>query len=293
MIFYCNHEGVKKEINYNFILNKFKEVNSFWNYKVFSDHIGFRDRLVMLNAIRKKLPFIFYSLESSIHGLKYWRPYPLSTFNISHKNLNKKKTLWYTAFAEEYLSLLQVNIKPAEQKSSKILFISSNTNKIKEVEVKMGQEFKELDFYGIFSKNVLSTSFHAESWRNFHLDSNKIMANNEVTLALENSNEDGYIQGIWMRAIKAKSVPIIKASESVKKRVLDTRAFIEFDDFIKMTKSQREKKILKVKDFLYSDQQVLSSLILDYLSFMKEVDLSDFNKAIKKSQYFRDKVFPE
>ena len=119
------------------------------------------------------------------------------------------------------------------------------------------------------------------------------MSRYEVTLALDNSDEDGYIQGNWMRAIRAKSVPIITASKAVKDRVLNNRAFIDFDDFLKMSKIQRKKEILKVKEFLYSEKQVLSNLILDYLSFMETINFTSLDRVIAKSQYFRDKVFPE
>ena len=98
MIIYGIH---KKYYNNSFIIKKLNDLNIYWNYKLFTDHINFIDNLKMVKSLIKD-KVIFFSLESSNHNLKYWRPYEYSDFNISHKDI--KNCIYYNLFAEDYLN---------------------------------------------------------------------------------------------------------------------------------------------------------------------------------------------
>ena len=96
MIIYGIHQDYS---NNSFIVKKLNNLNVYWNYKMFTDHISFSDNIKMIKSLVSD-KVIFFSLESSVHSYKYWRPYSLSDFNISHKSV--KNCIYYNLFAEDY-----------------------------------------------------------------------------------------------------------------------------------------------------------------------------------------------
>lgn len=286
MILYCSDLLVKKHFMTNsFICKKIKEINNIWDYRVFTDFLGRRDKLALTKSILTGAPAIFLSLESSTHGIKYWRPYNYSKFNISHKKLNPKKTLYYSVFAEEILSSYLIDIQPPPQKKSKTLFISSNLQKIRYVQSRFGDEFTNLDFFGSFSQSIPYNS------GNFHQDSQRLMSEYDATIVLENSDEDGFIQGNFLRAIKSGSVPILGASRAIKKNVLNSSAYIDFEKYLTMSKSERGEEISKVSEYLSSGSPIFNPVVGDYLDFLKNGNYEDINKMIESSQYYRNMIF--
>jgi len=286
MILYCSDLSVKKHFMTNsFICKKIKEINNMWDYRVFTDFLGRRDKLALTKSVLTGAPTIFLSLESSTHGMKYWRPYDYSKFNISHKKLNPQKTLYYSVFAEEILSSYLIDIQPPPQKKTKTLFISSNLQKIRYVQSRLGEEFDNLEFFGSFSQSIPYDS------GNFHQDSQRLMSEYDATIVLENSDEDGFIQGNFLRAIKSGSVPILGASRAIQKKVLNSNAYIEFERYLTMSKSERSEEISKVSSYLLSGSPIFTSVIDDYLNFLKNGNYDDINKMIETSQHYRNMIF--
>ena len=182
--------GIHKEyLNNSFIVKKLNNLNVYWDYKFFSDHINKVDFIKMIKSLIKD-KVIFFSLESSVHSYKYWRPYNLSDFNISHKDI--KNCIYYNLFAEDYLNgFLKKNLI-FEKKYNNTVFIASNSNKIRYVQNLLGKEFSNLNFYGLFGNKVNPLK------NNFHLDAQNLIGQHKSAICIENSNETGYIQGNFL-----------------------------------------------------------------------------------------------
>lgn len=286
MIIYCNNQQLQDTfLKRSFICRKIQEIPRFWNFRLFSDHLSPRDYRVLLKCIATGQPIIFLSIESSVHGARYWRPYKFATYNISHKCLSKKNTLFYPVIAEEELSESLNCINPKQNKSSKVLFVSSNWNKINYVARMLRNDFNDLDFFGSFSRPVPSVT------GDFHVDSQHLMSNYKAVIVLENSQENGYIQGNFMRAVKAGAVPIIQASEWVRTRVLAKGSYVNFDDYVLMSEAQRKSAIEKSASFYSSGGRIFSPLMREFLDFLHEANYDDFDRMIVGSQFFRDKIF--
>ena len=82
------------------------------------------------------------------------------------------------------------------------------------VQGKLGKKFEDLDFFGTFSKPIPNFLGH------FHLDAQRLISEYKSAICIENSDEEGYIQGNFLFAILSGTVPIIKSSEFIKKNVL-------------------------------------------------------------------------
>ena len=89
----------------SFIFKKLYEINDFWNWRIYSDHLSYLDYLKFIKNLKKD-KHIFLSVESSVHSIKYYRPYNFSEFNITHKKVysdfvlaipeGKKCFAWFT-----------------------------------------------------------------------------------------------------------------------------------------------------------------------------------------------------
>ena len=60
----------KDYYNNSFIIKKLKNLNIYWNYKIFTDHINFAENAKMIKSLIND-NVIFFSIESSNHRYKY------------------------------------------------------------------------------------------------------------------------------------------------------------------------------------------------------------------------------
>ncbi len=279
MIIYGKH---REYLSKSFIVSKLNKENIYWDYKLFTDHISKKEYLKLVKSLVKD-DVIFLSLESSIHGARYKRPYNFSNFNISHKNI--KNCIYYNLFAEDYLNNFLPKKIIKEKSGIGPIFISSNFSKIKYVQDLTKNEFSTLNFYGTFAKNVDSSK------HGFHSSAQDLIAQYKSSICIENSEEIGYIQGNFLFALQSGVVPIIKASKYILKNVLLPDCYIEIGKYYSMTRVQREREVNIKSEYILSNNEIFTNLTKDYLQFMKEIDLSKVSNAIVESQRFKKQIF--
>ena len=279
MIIYGIHQDYYRN---SFIVKKLNNLNIYWDYKMFTDHINLRDNIKMIKSLIKD-NVIFLSLESSIHSNRYWRPYKLSNFNISHKNA--KNCIYYNLLAEDFSNSFLKNEIIYEKKHNNPIFVSSNSTKINYVQKLLGNQFSDLSFYGLFGNKVSNIK------NNFHLNAQHLISQHKSALCIENSEETGYIQGSFLFALKSGTVPIIKASKYVLKNILKPESYVEFNDYCLMSREEKNKEINKRSDFILSKNEAFTNLALDYLNFIKEMNLTNINSVILESQKYKKRIF--
>ena len=278
--------GIQQEYLNSYIVNKLNKENIYWNYKLFTDHLNTKEYI----KLAKSLVFddvIFLSLESSIHGLKYKRPYKYSNFNISHKNL--KNCIYYNIFAEEYLSNMLPKKLVKEKPNRGPVFIASNYSKIKYLQDLSGSEFSALDFYSFFASAV-EVSECGEHIMD-HVSAYDLIAQHKSAICIENSDEIGYIQGNFQHALLSGTVPIIKASKYILKNVLLPDCYIELSEYYSMSKSQRDRTVEVKSEYILSGNETFTNLAKDYLQFIAEMDLSNVSSVAIESQRFKKSIF--
>jgi hypothetical protein len=274
-----------KHVDYwrqSFIFRALSSRNDFWTWRLFTDHLSISDTIKYAKYFLKDR-HVFISLESSVHSIKYMRPYSLSEFNISHKN--KINTIYYNLFVEEYLGNLFTKIT-INEKIPRTIFISSNYQKINFVMQSLKNKFNDLDFYGGFSKNVPSQYSGL-----YHKNSQSLMAGYDSAICIENSFEDGYIQGSFMPALLSGTVPIIYASNSIKENVLNQEIFIDFNEFIQLSEKDQKHKIADKKNNILNGKPFFTNLASEYINFCSEINFFDVGSLIKHSQVFKENLF--
>jgi len=279
MIIYGTHLKYYKN---SFIVKKLNNLNIYWNYKMFTDHITMTEHVKMIKSLVKDR-VIFLSLESSVHSYKYWRPYNLSEFNIAHKDV--KNCIYYNLFAEDYLNGFLKKNFILKKKYQNPIFIASNYSKINYVQSLLGGEFSNLSFYGAFNNNVDNIE------DNFHLDAQNLIGQHKSAICLENSEEVGYIQGNFLFSLLSGTVPIIKASKYILKNILIPKCYVKLNDYCSMSNAQRMREIDKRSEYILSGNEVFTSLAKDYLDFINEINLADINFSIAESQKFKKRIF--
>lgn len=227
--------------------------------------------------------FIFFSLESSIHSKKYWRPYGLSEFNITHKDC--KNAIYYNLLAEDYLNDFIKHNLVFEKKKNNPIFISSNFSKIKYVQNFLGKQFSDLSFFGLFGNKVENIS------NNYHLNAQNLIGEHKSAICIENSEEIGYIQASFLPALMSGTVPIIKASKYILKNILIPDCYIELNDYRVMTDKQKNIEIDKCSNYILSNKEIFTNLANEYLVFIKQMNLVEIDFSIKESQKFKKKIF--
>ena len=279
MIIYGVH---KKYYQNSFIVKKLNNKNIYWNYKMFTDHITNTEYVKMIKSLVKDR-VIFFSLESSVHSYKYWRPYNLSDFNISHKDV--KNCIYYNLFAEDYLNGFLKKNFILKKKYQNPIFIASNVSKINYVQKVLGSEFLNLSFYGSFNNKVDNVE------DNFHLDAQNKIGQHKSAICIENSEEVGYIQGNFLFALLSGTVPIIKASKYILKNILIPKCYIKLNEYYSMSNTQRMKEIDIRSEYILSGNEVFTNLAKDYLDCINEINLADINFSIAESQKFKKRIF--
>lgn len=279
MVIYGKH---KEYWSSSFIIKKLNDANIYWKHKFVADHLSLLDKLKAGKALISG-EVIFASLESGIHSLGYSRPYRLSEFNITHKNA--PNSIYYTIFTEDYLNKFMGNHELCEKEFSGTIFVCSNYSKIQYVQNELQNKFKEINFFGSFSNQVPRISGH------FHLDSRHLISRYRSAICIENSEEDGYIQGNFLFALLSGTVPIIKASEAILKNILNPDCYLRFSEFVTMSKSEASTKINVKSNYLLNGGEIFTNLAKEYLEFILENNFSDISRSICESQNFRKKIF--
>jgi hypothetical protein len=280
MILHGKNQQFWKE---SFLFSKLNECNLYWDWRIYTDHLSYLDVIKFLKHIRVEKK-IFLSLESSIHSISYSRPYAYSNFNITHKDVCN--SIYYNIFVEDYLNnLFKIN-KTELNKERKTIFISSNIQKISYVQGLFKEGFTDLAFYGSFSSTVPT-----DSDLGYQRNAQSLMEKYDSAICIENSLENGYIQGSFLPALLSGTVPIFHGSNSIKKNILNDGVFIDLHEYIAMSKSDRLYNISKCKDRIMTDNRLFTTLAYEYFDFCKEMNLSNISEAIKESQEFRRKIF--
>ena len=266
----------------SFIVKKLNNENIYWNYKLFADHLHSKDYIKLAKSLLYDKS-IFLSFESSVHSLKYKRPYGLSEFNISHKAI--PNCIYFNLFAEDYLNNFLKKELIIDKLHNDTIFIASNYSKIKYVQDALGNSFSNIKFYGLFNNRV------DDAQNGFHLSAKNLIEKHKSAICIENSEETGYIQGNFLFALLSGTVPIIKASESVLKNILLPECYLRFSDYCKMSTLERNKIIDIKSEYILSGKEIFTNLAKEYLQFISGMSLVDVQRAIKESQNFRDKIF--
>lgn len=266
----------------SFIFKKINENNEYWNSLFITDHLEARDILSIAKNYNKYKK-IFCSLESSVHGLRYYRPYRHGLFNITHKNVTN--SLYYNIFAEDYLNNLMGEYEIKDKTINQTIFVSSNVQKINYVQNCLRSKFLNINLYGSFSKRVPSIQ------SNFHLDSRILISDYKSAICIENSMEDGYIQGNFLFALLSGTVPIIGASKSILQNLLLPESYLSFDEFCSLSDLEINKIIDQKSEYLLSGGQFFTNLAKEYLDFVRNMNMTDIHKLIIESQFFRNKIF--
>ena len=276
--------------NSNFSLITYLRQNKYlWDYKFYFDQLTKRQAVVLVKSlITNREKTIFVSIEGREHSIKYWRPYRMAKSIFTHINL--PNALYYNAFFEEEIKTHSTKYDHSNKTRSnlieKVCFISSNYNKIKELQNVEPQIFAELDIFGEYNKRIPGAPNPDRSG-----DSLDTCAKYMASLCIENNNEEGYFQGSALWALYARTPPILRAS-SAWKNFLHNDFVIDFLDYKEMSIKQRVKAINKVQGRLDSGDTWLTNLSLEYINFFTEAFSPDiepnFNSIIKESKKFRE-----
>ena len=230
------------------------------------------------------------SLESSIHSIKYMR-IGNCDFQISYKANN---SFYYNILVNEYLSGFYKKIVNHKERNKKIAFVVSNYNKIKFFMEENPTKRDSIDLFGLYGEKVPKyTRDDLNDLRpSFSKEIQDLYSNYQATICIDNSNEEGYLQGSYLPALYAGSVPIIKAEPKSLRNILEENCYISYEEF--KSKSLREIKdlICKKSEYIQSKtpEEFFTPLFRDYINFIKTIDLNNMTKAIKISQEFRKAI---
>lgn len=277
--------------NSNFFLIQHLRKNKWlWDYRIFFDSLTIRQTAVLLKSIlTKDKKVIFFCSEGSGHSFRYWRPYQRAKFIFGH--MDTPNAIFYNIFFEEELkiksSLYDHTSKSGSDLIEKVCFISSNYNKLKQLQNEDPLIYSELDIFGEYHTPIPRSQSSDRSADSL-LTCSKYMA----SLCIENNEQEGYFQGSALWALYALTPPILKAAPKWK-NFIRKEFVIDYTDYKVMNKEQRFKAISAVQERLYSGDTFLTNLSQDYIAFLKETFTKDeepnLEKIIKDSKIFRKK----
>lgn len=279
----------------NIFLIKYLRNNKwFWDYKFFFPHLSIRQYLQLAKALfLHSSKVVFVQLESLSHHWYYRRPENFTHINFGYTK--GQKNIYWNALLDEHESKRFVNLNYDFKKKltsnliEKVCFISSNYNKIKFIQKNYPNLYKDLDIYGEYHKPVDSKLNLTE---NRHADSLNTCSRYIASLCWENSEDEGYMQGSVFYSLSCMTPPILKASPIIK-NFIRPEFYINFYDYLEMTKQQKLFAINKIQEHLFSHEIYLTNLALDYIEFFKESfrgnNEPDIRKIILKSHDYRNK----
>lgn len=278
MLLYGIH---KLELEKSFLIKKFLSNNIYWNYRLFSDHLSKLDYLVLAKSLIKQEKIIFYSLESTIHSYKYFRPINCS-LRISHLG---DKSLYFNILANEYLSGYFKTFDKVDSKIDETIFISSNYKKINDF-FKLKKD-KDIKLFGLYSTSVPNET------NDYYLNAQLLFSKYKSAICLENSSQNGYLQGSYIPVLLGKSVPIINTNPTILRKILNPKTYICIDDYLSLNNSQTKSLINEKLEFIRTNsvQNYFTNLFSDYLEFLVSMNVNNIDQAINNSQNFKKKIF--
>ena len=278
MLLYGKH---KFELEKSFLIKKFLSNNIYWNYRLFSDHLSKLDYLVLAKSLIKQKKIIFYSLESTIHSYKYFRPINCS-LRISHLG---DKSLYFNILANEYLSGYFKTFDKVDSKIDETIFISSNYKKINDF-FKLKKD-KDIKLFGLYSTSVPNET------NDYYLNAQLLFSKYKSAICLENSSQNGYLQGSYIPVLLGKSVPIINTNPTILRKILNPKTYICIDDYLSLNNSQTKSLINEKLEFIRTNsvQNYFTNLFSDYLEFLVSMNVNNIDQAINNSQNFKKKIF--
>ena len=278
-----------------FLIKNLRKNKWLWDYSFFFEHLSPRDYLVLAKKLLTKSSKIaFVQLEGHGHSWRYYRPTNLADIDFGFTN--NKKTIYWTIFFDEIARGPTYDQRYQTKSSSDLIpetiFLSGNMSKIAYVQKKYPDLYKELDIYGEFHKALDENRLEFDAEPSRHLNSLETTARFVASLNIENNQEEGYAQCSALWALRAMTPPILK-SQPARKNFIRSDFYIDFYDYLQMTKKQRLTAINKVQERLFSGESYLTNLTKDYIEFFRESfsgdDEPDFNKIALESKYYRSK----
>lgn len=280
----------------HFLIQYLRQNKWLWDYKFFFEHLSFRQYLILFKSLlNKKDKIAFVQLESLGHSFRYYRPSAMSKINFGFKG--KNNFIYWTVFFDEVvrgpLYSKKCAYKDRNNLIDKTVFISGNVNKIIHLQNQYPELYKELDIYGVFHKPVdnknYDDGFSATARQLRALD---LTFQFQSSLNIENNQDEGYAQCSVIWPLRVMTPPILK-SQPARKNFIREEFYIDFDDYIKMSKKERLVKINKVQDQLFTKSNYLTNLTEDYIQFFKDAFAPDkeldLKKIAKQSQLYREK----
>ena len=255
--------------------------NSYWNYRLFSDHLSRADYLVLAKSFIKRKKIIYYSLESTEHSYRYFRPINCS-LKISHLG---NKSLYFNLLANEYLSGYFKTFDKIDSKIDETVFISSNYRKISDF-FKLKKD-KDIKLFGLYATKVPNET------DDYYLNAQLLFSKYKSAICLENSEQNGYLQGSYIPVLLSKSVPIINTNPKILRNILNPKTYICIDDYLSLNNSRIEFLINEKLEFIRTNsvESYFTSLFSDYLKFLVDINTNDMEKAIRISQIFKKQLF--
>jgi len=280
-----------------FLIKLLRKNKWFWFDKFFFDHLSKRQTLVLIKSLLiKSQRVIFVQFEGRSHSWKYYKPENMADLVFGYKKL--EKSIYWTIFFDE--AAKNINYSPRFIKKSKsnlirnICFVSSNTNKISYIQKKYPDLYREMDIYGNFHHPIETENVKIVSGKELERSYNSLLTTSRymASLCIENNSEEGNAQCSALWSLRAMTPPILK-TQPCRKNFIRPEFYIDFDDYLKMTKQQRLVEINKVQERLFSGESYLTNLTKDYLEFFRESfsgnNEPNLKKIILQSQSFRAK----
>lgn len=276
----------------NHIIKSLRNNKWFWRHKFFFDHLSKKQYLILLKSLLiRSHPIAFVQLEGVGHHWYYKRPTDLADINFGYRE--GKNTIYWNQFLDDIATSRHIDPKIDFKKKDrsklipKVCFVSSNPKKIFSLQQNYPDFYRNLDIYGEFhmpigNKLNLTTSRHIESL--------KITSQYIASLCIDNYEEEGYMQGSVLWSLSSATPAILKSTSTIK-NFINSKFYINFDDYLKMTSKQKIIEINKQQELLCSNQDYLTNLTKDYICFFNEFfsneDEPDLGKIFLKTKSFR------
>lgn len=286
--------SLQKEILLDSYLGREKLIKAPFDSKVFSDHLSWKHRAKMLFSLLKKNQLtICVNSEATVHSKKYWRPFNLFDFVISHQRTDQKNCFYYSIGTEHILNNNFLDLRDTKRQTIqkddpiRLNWIVSNYNKVKQnIEKVQSLPIKTM-LYGNYGRRIKITRTSDDNQRNFINSAQQTLTNYDAHISIENSNQDGYFSAMPIYSLLSGSVPIIMGSNIIHRTILNPKAYLEVTE-AHFSLKEFETEIKKRQSFILTSnfEELFSAVFLEYLNFIKGADVFDFGD-IKRSKGFR------
>ena len=280
-----------------YLIDRLKENKYLINCHYYGDHLLKRDWLSIMKRLYDGSDVILFSGEAQEHNWKYLRPSWIAKAYFTH--IKTKRSIYFNFFLQDALDIdtgYQCNFPRPMKKNGRTLLIASNTAKINKFKNNYKDIFAETDLYGTFSQNVPNNNFHhndsVSNLKNYIYDSQYLSSQYTAAICIDNSFENGYLQGTPMMHMHAGTVPIYHGPAYCK-NFINEEYIIELEKYAKMNIKQRSDAIKKVSEKIESAEGIFfTNLVIDYLDFLKSTlsaEKIDFKYMISQSNDYRNK----